>query len=222
MPARLDPRLAGGLALALVVGGVVAILAFGRISLPAFPSLREQPDLSIAGTIAYLRYGEERGTCVLTVPASGAAPPKRLYCAPELAGPVSWQDGLVRIDEHRAPGSILVRVDPETGAVRDRRPSTGAPGPAGARAWSPEGVLAAEGRDGRACLYVDGERRRRIACVDGQRDYTWWSAQWSPDRRWAVVQDSAERLLLVRISDGAVRLLVDDGGEPAWGPAVEE
>lgn len=222
MPTRLDPRLAGGLALALVVGAVAAILAFGRISLPAFPSLLEQPDPSIAGTIAYLRYGEERGTCVIVVPASGAQPPKRLYCAPELGGPITWQDGLIRIDEHRAPGSVVVLVDPDTGAVRDRRPSTGGPWPLSGRAWSPDGVLAAEGRDGRACLYVDGVRRRRIRCVDGQRDYTWWSAQWSPDRRWAVVQDSAQRLLLVRIRDGAVRLLVDDGGEPAWGPVGEE
>lgn len=218
MPARLDPRLAGALAVALIAGAVVAILAFGRTSYPAFPSLRERPDPAITGTIAFARYDDDAGgMCLWALPASGAGAPRRLRCGHVLSGPVAWEGELIAVEQHTggaAPVTLL--LDPETGDVRDRRPDIRR------RPAPPAGdLLITDARDGRACLSVESDAgSRRVACVQGPRDYGWWSAQWSPDRRHAVVHDSAQRLLVVRIEDGVVRLLAEDTGEAVWGPSA--
>ena len=223
MKRTLDPRLAAVLAVALVAGALGAILAFGRLHHPAFPSLREQPDTSITGSIAYLRWdhgGDDGAPCVWVLPASGERAPRKLHCEADISTPLTWSPAGLEVWKHGGPKPAVVVLDPGDGRVLRRDELDGGPPGPPDGAMGPDGMRAStESRDGRVRLWVDdGVDRRLVATVDGPRDYGWWSTVWSPDGRHIAVQDSAERLLLVRVADGRIRLLAEDVGELSWGP----
>lgn len=219
MTRRLDPRLAAGVAVVLVGGVLLGILTLGRLHYPEFPSLLQDPDPAITGSIAYLRWSEGNyGTpCVWVVEASGRTAPRELRCARDASGPVEWRDGHVAVTEHDRNGVRWLLLDPVTGEVVREEPADGVPvPPQPPAAWS--GDLHTEAHDGTVGLWIerDGERDL-VASTDGPRDYHWWVAASSPDGDYAVVADSAQRLLIVRLSDGLIRLLVTDAADPAWG-----
>ena len=96
------PKSHTGRTVALVVGiGVVAFVVIGiwqslndyATPPPSFPSLRDQPDPSLHGTVAYYDMGTQ---CIEAVSASGATA-RQLYCPQErnLGGGIvlEWQAG---------------------------------------------------------------------------------------------------------------------------------
>lgn len=232
MRRSLDPRLAAGLAVLVLGGTLAAILAFGQLRYPAFPSLREHPDPSITGTIAWIANDEEDyRACLWVARASGEEAPRRLACASDLGGPVTWRDGLIEME---TPAGKRV-YDPADGRVVSQGapsdpeppgPPRHGPGPIPVaehqdRAVSPHGDRAVPvSEDGRVRLYLerDGGSRTLVAEVRGPRHYGWWDVAWSPDGRYLVVHDSAQRLLIVDARDGAVRLLARPAGQATWGP----
>lgn len=225
MTRRLDPRFAAAFAVLLVGGVLLGILTLGRLHYPVFPSLQERPDPAIPGLIAYLRYEESSGggrACVWVVPASGMEEPRQLTCDRDLGGPVRW-----------VPQGIAVQTrtgtrffDPVTGELRGGTTAMGDQLEHPPEAGSPEArthdgvtLLPRSDTPGRAELWLeqaDGPQIR-VASAEGPRDYAWWDAVWAPGGRWAAVQDSAQRLLIVDTEGGAVRLLAEDAGQPVWG-----
>lgn len=224
MSRRLDPRVAAAIAIVLVGGTLAAILVFGRLSYPAFPSLQEHPDPAVPGLVAYLHWDErgEDGACLYVVPASGEEPPRSLRCGQELSGQPSWSGGEVAVDVHDRTGVRRLWLDPSSGEVVREEAARGGvpdpPRPLGQGSSSAAGELRTRSRDGNVELRVRrGNEDEVIASANGPRNYHWWSAAWSPDGRYALVTDSAQRLLVVRVADGLVRLLAEDAGEGVWG-----
>lgn len=219
---RLEPKLAAVLAFAVVGATLGGILLFGRLEYPVFPSLADHPEDAIPGRVAWIRWERKDGPCLWLVEASGGAP-RSVRCGATLGGPPSWgPDGALRVPDHSGASGYLLTLDPQTGRVLERetigRADAPPPQPSDERADGTR--VTTQSTDGVATLTLidpDGEERT-IVRVDGPRDYGWWATQWSPDGRYALVQDSGQRLLIVRVRDGKVWLLADDGGDAAWGP----
>jgi hypothetical protein len=219
---RLDPRLAGIGAVLLVGLTLAGILLLGRLSYPDFPSVAEQPDPEVPGIVAFIRWDD--GESCLHVVDAGAGQARRLRCDEFLSGPLTWsEDGLVQVTTHEGPqpGRILA-VDPSTGRTvrtddlgrEPQRPVADVDGD-GRR-------LRTESERGLVRLLVEGADGpvREVVRVEGPRDYHWWAPQWSPDGRYALVADSAQRLLVVEFDGGDVRILATAaGGDAAWGRA---
>lgn len=223
MSRRLDPRLAAVIAVVLLGGVLLGILTLGRLHYPQFPSLREQPDRSIPGLIAYVRWDEDSRdgrSCLWVVAASGEHAPRRLVCDREVGGPVRWTPRGIEL--HTPEGTRV--IDPVTGRTRERTQGTGVqappfPGTPESRTLAGITLVPRSGEPGRAELWLehgDGVQSR-VAFADGPRDYTWWDAVWAPGGRYAAVQDSAQRLLIVDTERGLVRLLAEDAGQAVWG-----
>lgn len=219
---RLEPRLAAVLAFAVVAATLGGILLFGRLEYPSYPSLAAEAEPSIPGRVAWVRWEREDGPCIWIVRASGGTP-RSLRCGGTLGGPLSWgPDGTLRVPDHSGATAYEVRLDPDTGRVlgRDRITRPDLPGPQPSDERGDGTRVLAQSADGTTSLLLirpDGQERT-IARVDGPRDYNWWAAQWGPDGRHVLVQDSAQRLLVVRVRDGRVWLLAEEGGDAAWGP----
>jgi len=218
-----SPRVAVLVALGLIASTVLGILLFGRLSYPDFHLLQDNPQPEIAGQVAWLSWSEREGNCLWVIDASGGEP-RDLWCAEGLGSPVSWSDdGLIEVNDHRARTGLLVAVDPQTGRVVRRTPLPDLD----PRVLNPEGTT-----DDGSTLVIDGRRgevtlsqmsaagvEREVVTVSGPRDYHWWAPQLSPDGDYALIQDSGQRLLVVRLADGEVWILADDAGDAAWGNA---
>lgn len=212
-------------AVSVLVIVTVVILVFGVIPLPDFPSLADQPDPSIPGTVAYMEYDET--PCLFTVPASGGAG-REAWCGREYVEFPAWtSDGLLVVtDWDGAPTYVL--IDPTSGAEVDVVP-------AGDQFNDPDplpyqGTARQERADG-ATVHTDGVRGGTssvIVRVDGHdqtilsiqgapSDYRFYEAQWSPDGEWVLVSDTEGRLLIVGATGTpAARMLMD--GLEKWGP----
>lgn len=218
-----SPRVAVLVALGLIASTVIGILLFGRLNYPDFPMLRDNPQPEIAGQVAWLSWDEREGNCLWVVDASGGEP-RTVLCADGLGSPVSWSDdGLIELNDHRTRSGLLVAVDPESGRVVRRTPLPDMD----PRVLNPEGTT-----DDGSTLLIDGRRgevtlsqmsaggvEREVVTVSGPRDYHWWASQVSPDGDYALIQDSGQRLLVVRLADGEVWVLAEDAGDAAWGNA---
>lgn len=225
MSARLDPRLAAALAVAIVGGVLAAILAFGRLHYPAFPPVASAPE-PIAGLVAWTTWdssGEGHGSCLWVAAASGETPPRRLRCGVDSVFPPRWYRGHIALYTSEATAEL---VDPESGEVTGSFPD-GPGGPQdtpespGGHARRPDGVMAVPTAPapGVVELWLQGDGpRRRVARAEGPRDYGWWDVAWAPDARHVALLDSAQRLLVVDTRTGQVRLLAEHGGPPFWGP----
>lgn len=206
----------------VVIAAVVVIVTVGGVTLPAFPSLAAEPDPDIPGSVAYLHDNEE--DCVSAVPAGGGEP-RRLWCAEDLSGPLEWSEDGVAVRRFATSGPERVVVDPESGEIVERGVvDPGEPPDDGDREerWRREdGVRLDVVRDqSRARLQriePDGSTRTLID-VDAAGRYGFSHPQWSPDGRWALVVDSAQRLIVVDAAGEQAWLLAEDAREPAWGP----
>lgn len=209
----------------VVIAAVVVILTVGLVPLPDLPSLADDPDPAIVGTIAYV-HGTWEDSCIAVTPASGGEsrdiwcgrqPPDQLAFTPDGLLLVSgWPERPVDVD-----GPIVTVIDPQTGnEVDEVRPDGRVPG-----TWVPdrtrrddETVLQIGSREeGVAELRVGapGSEPQTIVRLEGPRDYEFVEAQWSPDGAWILAVDSRGRLIVVG-ADGtpAARLLIDTDGDP--------
>lgn len=217
-------------AASVLVVVTVIIFIFGVIPLPDFPSLAEQPDPSIPGTVAYVAFDDD--PCLVTVPASGRGVVEWVWCGRQYVEFPSWTaDGLLVVVDYTAQPSYLL-IDPTTGTAVDRIPQDGQPGepvplpyPSTVRQERPDGArVRTDGlRGGEASVIVriDGEDQAILTVENAPSDYSFVDAQWSPDGAWVLVSDTAGRLLIVG-ADGnpAARVLVDGlqewGAQAAW------
>ena len=216
-----------GLVVLLVM---VIILVFGVIPLPDFPSLADQPDPSIPGTVAYV--GFDGGPCLFTVPASGGET-REVWCGREYVEFPMWSsDGLLVLNDWTVEPTYLV-IDPVSGTEVDRLPigDQGAdaepiPYPLDKRRERADGaIVLVEGRgNGEAEVVVrlsDGSERMILSVTDAPSDYYFHESQWSPDGEWVLITDNAGRLLIVGANGTPdARVLVDDlqdwGAQAAW------
>jgi hypothetical protein len=203
----------------VVVAVLVIVLVFGVIPLPDYPSLAEQPDASIPGTVAFITDGQP--ACLGVVPASGGVATEVRCGAVEL-GTLGWtSDGkIITIDFTTSTARYLI-IDPTSGEIIDTVPAgVDEPTPL---VREPESTRA----DG-AVLITDNTRGATavklrspnqdpvtILSADGPQDYSFDVATWSPDGQWVLVVDSEGRILIVGASGSpGARLLVE--GASRW------
>jgi hypothetical protein len=224
-----ERRRAGIAAAAVALAVSFAIWVFGVAPLPEYPSLAADPDPSIPGRIAFVRWHER--PCVYVVPARGGSV-RRLRCTDEdegngedwFGGPIAWtRDGRIVVQAFSPTGNRVLVLDPETGRVLERiaveQPlAERSPLEAGAR---DDGARLLVNRSGGAAtmgIAPADASPREIARVSGPPAYTFRDARWSPDGEWILVRDSNQDLLVVRAREGApLRLLADRVTGPfAW------
>ena len=233
-----------------VVGIVVAVAALVAVGfvvtvvliesdqeIPEFPSLVDDPDLSLQGTFAYTDAGTG---CVRIIAASGSAS-KDVYCpepwsvdeAAKLGKPIGpqlvWlEDGRLEAtwfrmvgppDKGLRPGWQVV-IDVRSGEVeeltRDSAPSE--PNLDTRPQISPDGseiTSESDSLNGRIDVSIvqpDGESKTLLSAQGpGKYMYGVRGTLWSPDYEWIVVDDG--RILIVTLGEPAlVRVLVDSLG----------
>lgn len=230
-------------AVAVLVGVGVAVTMIWTDSggeVPEFPSLVDDPDTSLQGTVAYT---DGATGCVRIIAASGTAS-KDVYCpeqwsvdeAAKLGKPVGpqlvWlEDGRLEMTWFRMeakPGPDLrpgwqVVVDVTTGEVeelpRDDAPSE--PNLDTRPLTSPDGVqigYVTDSRTGRVEVSLtqpDGTAKTLLSAQGpGKYTYGLHGVFWSPDFEWLLVDDG--RILIVTFGEpGMARVLVESHG--GWG-----
>lgn len=232
MPSRRRAVIAVTAAVAVVATVTALVVAFAIIPLPAFPSLRDEPDASIPGTVAFGRWDD--GYCWYVVPAGGGED-REVLCREDFGGEpgVQWTaDGSLAMGQWDFGEYATVLIDPATGVEVGRytEPFAGEPversGPGVAeRARRADGAVVSArsvsdaGRAAVTIRYPDGTTSVLLD-VEGPRDYRIEFAQWSPDGSWVLASDSEGRVLVLRAEgDPAPRILVADVYEyspPAW------
>lgn len=217
-------------ALGAAVVVMLVLLFTQRGSVPSFPSLQENPDPALHGTVAYL--GD--GNCIRIIAAAGG-PSKEALCLPsqdvavaeklgkEQGPQLVWlPDGRLEVTMFRMtdpPGPNFEAgwqkvVDVRSGAVEDvpaaavpssadrtTQPSTNTTGQR--ISWTSD---AASGRI-RILLHDDGTTRTLLS-AKGPGEYTYGllSAFWSPDGSWVAADDG--RILVITPDDAVTRVLV--------------
>ena len=225
------PYVVGAIVAGVAVAGfflVRDITAYNKPN-PVFPSLAENPDPSLQGTVAYY---DVTTSCVRVVAAAGQ-PSEDVLCLTESEtfnpdkdtfGPLlAWlPDGRLEVTmfwwgetqpETAATPGWQKLVDVTTGVVEEV-PATELPrtlpevtAPAG-----PNGERIEVTSDGGhvEIVMTDAAGSRTLLSTEGNPDY-WVKVPptWSPDGRWIVVEDGASEILLITVDDPAVtRLLV--------------
>lgn len=220
------PYVVAAAAVGVAVAGffvVRGIIAYSKPN-PVFPSLADNPDPSLQGTVAYY---DVIAQCVRVVAAAGR-PSKDVLCLTEdeawhptqdAYGPLlAWlPDGRLEVTmrlwgerqaEAEAAGWWQKIVDVDTGAVEDV-PATEVPStlPEATALAGPNGEqieITSEG--GRVeIVLTDTAGSRTLLSAEGNPDY-WVKVPptWSPDGRWIVVKDGAGEILLITVDDPAV------------------
>lgn len=210
---------------AVIIGYFVfqGIKAYTRPN-PEFPSLADQPDPSLQGTVAYF---DVTTSCVRIVAAAGA-PSRDVLCITgeeqyasdrDTFGPLLafLPDGRLQVSMfwfgERQPESAAEPrwqkiVDLTTGTVEEVAtadlPSTlpsadPRPGPNGEQ-------IAVTSRGGEVeIVLTDATGSRTLLSTKGNTDYTVKVAPtWSPDGRWIVVENGPGEILLITVDDPAV------------------
>jgi len=218
-----------------VVGAVVVVVAAAGFFVvrginaynkpnPVFPSLADNPDPSLQGTVAYY---DVMTSCVRIV-AAGGQPSKDVLCITEeeayhptqdAYGPLlAWlPDGRLQVTmllwgerqaEAEAAGWWQKIVDVTTGAVEEvpaaEVPNTlpEATAPAGLNGEQIE--VTSEGGSVEIVL-LDAAGSRTLLSAEGNPEYAIKvPPTWSPDGRWIVVENEASEILLITVDDPAV------------------
>jgi hypothetical protein len=207
------------LSVVVVAAALTVVLVFGVIPLPDYPSLVENPDPSIPGTIAFV--SEEEPACLGVVAASGG-PVRELRCGSVEVGMLAWtSDGLIVTLDFTAASPRFLLVDPVSGGVVDTVPAgVGDPGSLvietettradGAEVFTDDTKGTATVK-----VRVPNQETQVVLAAEGPHDYRFDVATWSPDGRWVLVVDSEGRLLIVGATgEPTARVLVT--GASRW------
>lgn len=232
MPAPAAARSVAAVAVAVgvLVAAVVAIAVLGRATPPELPSLADEPDPPVRGELAVLAGADDDDRTCLSHVTLPAADETELHCDAADLRDVGWADrDTIQATAHHDGGLVrVVTVDVGDGAVTERIVPRGeVPATEGGEVVEPYGP--AERADGRratvghdepptvtvmdAAGRVRGEHR-----VAGGRHYRLDGVGWSPDGRWLVVADSADRLLVLDERAANPRVLLEDVRAAAWRP----
>ena len=235
------------LAIAVLVLGFAAGLWHpdNRRGLPSFPSLAEQPDTSLHGTVAYFANGTG---CVRIVAAAGQ-PAKDVLCIPQQdlavkpelgvkpAGPqLVWRpDGRLEVTmffwspvTEKQPAyhpSWQKIVDPRTGAVEDVPASQLPAGPNETTqpTVNPRGERVGTVLDaatGRVKVTLTGSGGTRVLLSTqgpGEYSYRFGAAFWAPNWQWIAAGDDGRILIITPDKPATTRVLVTGSGEGAGG-----
>ena len=207
----------------VVVGLVVGlVLLFALRPAPGYPSLSDQPDPSITGTIAFARW-ERDGMCISTLPAGGGGEEFEVICDQNIGFgefTTGWTpDGLLIVEEFRPSGELFRLVDPATGDTVERVPFemtsvTREPLPIDRFSATFDGLtVEVDGTRGDPHLIIFGKDKteRIVLSEEGPGDYWYDWATWSPDGNWILLNDSEDRLIIVSpTGDPNPRILTDD------------
>ena len=221
------PWIVGAAVVGVAVAGFFVVrdmVAYNRPN-PVFPSLADNPDPSLQGTVAYYDIST---SCVRMVAAAGQ-PSRDVLCLSEdetfnpnqdTFGPLlAWlTDGRLQVtmlwwgerqpESAASPGWQQI-VDVTTGAVEevpeaevpDTLPGTTepAPGPNGER------IEVTSGGGHVEIVLTDATGSRTLLSTVGNTEYTIKvPPTWSPDGRWIVVENGPGEILLITVEDPAV------------------
>ena len=236
--ARRRSIVAAAVAVLVVAAALLAVLLLGRAEPPAFPSLTASPDPSIPGRVAFATAGGD-ATCLAVVDAGGGQP-RTLHCVQDLfATDVSWRSaGEAVLRGHDRLGALELSVDPAQGRVLARkRIPPGAEPPArpepagcpmagderadGAYVVTTQASAPRAGEElatGVVLVEPDGGERPLVS-VEDSSGYAFVCAAFSPDGRWVLVRDTADRLLVLDARAGGARVLAAGATAAAWQPA---
>ena len=222
-----------GVAVAVAVIVVaVQLLKAATWQEPAYPSLQENPDPSVHGTVAYL---SDDTNCVRII-AAGGGRSQEVYCLPEqdvekalkglgkeqgpqlvVARPAGSSSPMFRMTDPPGPSfepGWQKIVDVRTGEV-ENVPDSDAPGEANRDAASPGECRRAAARADRR---GDGRARARgrlrlptLLSVDvpPEQAYGMPAAFWSPDGEW-IAADDGRLLVIVPDDPPVIRVLTDE------------
>ncbi len=210
----------------VVVGVVVGlVLAFAVIPLPDYPSLAENPDSTIAGTVAYARW-DNGDLCISTV-AAGGGESREVLCDRNIAfgefAPGWTPDGMLVVQDYSPSSDVFRVIDPETGDTVDRVPldmDKRAVEPYRMDQYAPASdgsTVFAEDNRGSVRLVVRSPNgaERTILEAEGPKNYWFEWSSWSPDGEWILVQDSKGRIIVIAAEgDPNARILVE--GVDGW------
>jgi len=236
---RRGPIIAAVAGVVIVVAAIVVAVGLRSAMrpIPSFPSLLDNPDPAITGTVAY---HDPASDCIRIV-AAGGGPSKQVLCLPPLdpadaeakgkpIGPqLVWLgDGrlevtMFRMTDPPGPGfraGWQKIVDVRTGAVTDL-PESQAPSTANLTTrptTRPDGAelrFSSDPESGHVTITLAGPdgTTRELLDATGPGSYTYGldSVFWSPDFRWVVADDG--RILVITIDgEPLVRQLVDIRG----------
>ena len=201
--------------LALLVITVIVVASFGRHD-PSPPSLRDDPNPAIPGSIIYLN--EEQ--CIIRATASGTTS-EEVYCLSRNDYPSDIyyvDDTTILFTRYDSRGPVLFELDTETRTIRDLGSHPPATKPAETGLVSPAGEEVFAEYDGRIVILEDGTRTT-ITEFD-TREYGGPSpVTWSPDGQWILLRYWARTHpeLWIVSRDGATSgtLTKDASGSPA-------
>lgn len=170
--------------LALLVITVVVVANYGRHD-PSPPSLRDDPNPAIPGSIIYLN--EEQ--CIIRAAASGTTS-EEVYCLSRNDYPAEIyfvDDTTILFTRYDSRGPVLFELDTETRTIRDLGLQSPATKPIETGLVSPSGEEVFAEYDGRIVI-LKGGTRTTIAEFD-TREYGGPSpVTWSPDGQWILLR----------------------------------
>ncbi|MCC7090298.1 MAG: hypothetical protein M9925_04585 [Chloroflexi bacterium] len=170
--------------LALLVITVIVVANYGRHD-PSPPSLRDDPNLAIPGSIIFL----DEKQCILRAVASGAGI-EEVYCLSRNDYPSEIyfvDDTTILFTRYDSRGPVLFELNTQTRAIRDLGAQPTSPKPVETGLVSPSGEEVFAEYDGRIVILKDGTRTT-ITEFD-TRDYGGPSpVTWSPDGQWILLR----------------------------------
>jgi hypothetical protein len=151
-------------AVAVVTLALAVILGFGQLRYPEFPTLAEDPNPQIPGTVEFVRW-ERDGACLYAVPAGGGAE-EEVGCGPDVherrpPGDLRERDGQrLETDGFDGRARVVLR-----GADGERTTLLEVRGPRDYGFWE-----AQWSPDGKWVLVVDSVERLLVVPADGGGD----------------------------------------------------
>jgi hypothetical protein len=172
-------------AAAVVVIAIGLVLAFGMARPPELASLAEEPEPALDAAVAWVRW--DREACLYVATPDAAT--REVVCGLRGEEVLGWEaDGIGMLGWE--PSEAIEVIDPDTGEVVDVRPSTGEPWEERERGWD---RIDSRQHDGVLTVRLAGTV---LWEVEAPEAYWVNPGALSPDGRFVVAFDSADRLLL--------------------------
>lgn len=184
-PAPARSLLALAAAATVVIATVGLVLVFGLARPPELTSLAAEPEPDLP-SVAWLQW--DRENCLMVAAADGVL--REVTCGVRGEEVVAWNDeGIALMVWER--GEAIELLDPDTGDVVDVRDLRGDAWEDRERDWR---RVDTRNRDGVLTVRLDGDLLWEVEAPE-----TYWlnSGSVSPDDRFVVAIDSADRLLLL-------------------------
>ncbi len=186
---------------------------------PDFPSLVNNPDTNLTGTVAF--FDSFPDNCLHVIAASGGVSRKVKCLKGEMA---TWlPDGRVQVtsyaDRDKSSDDTRVIVNVETGRTTPVLSASIPPwsDPRVVQGPNGEEVRTISRRGNIALILKDVNGERTLLSVNAPTSYTLGPPSWSPTGDWFIVKDGIDRLLTITTNaTPTVRILAKN----AWGQAV--